>query len=643
MASDSPSRPGRAAAAGAALGAVSAVLLSAPALTRPFLPGLAFCVLLPASLGGLLGASLGLLPLGRGSWAAALGASLGAAPWLAVAAAPIARLPWAAALGALLAVGVASFAALPTRRLPRAVFPILPLLLFLIPRQGTIPLPGERPVVVLGFDAATWEVIDPWIRSRDLPAFAELRQDGATGVFRSEEPSASPRVWTTIATGVSPEKHRILSFASRRPELAAGRIWNEALAHGKRAGVVGWLVNWPPEAGLSFSTPAWPDGGDLSRPAAADFVKRMDMLHKSGVPLLSVQMLPLGLSAIAVSTADDAWRMLDDARVLVAAGDDETLVDSRLRLLRARLKTDLFLELLDRERPDFGALVTYPTDQFGHKYWLTHQPELFPSQSPEELRAHGDLILAAYAQADRTLGKVRARLDLERTTLFVVSDHGMEGLPESEGGGRLVKVSAEKLLPPLGLDQGLRSDYLNERLILTPATGGEAGTVALQRAAKVLGAIHFADREGGPWIVEEDDGRGYVAVRPVHRGRIPEGEIEFAGKRIPASALFFTDLESGRHTLHGICAVLGPGVLPGARIQDAGLRDLAPSALYALGLALPEALEGKPFQPCWSPEVLAARPPRSRPGALAPAPKVQGQSTDEDYTRRALQELGYAE
>ncbi len=64
-------------------------------------------------------------------------------------------------------------------------------------------------LLVVGIDGATWEVIDPMIASGRLPNIASLANRGAAGVLRSEEPTASPVVWTTLFTGKPPEEHGI--------------------------------------------------------------------------------------------------------------------------------------------------------------------------------------------------------------------------------------------------------------------------------------------------------------------------------------------------------------------------------------------------------------------------------------------------
>ncbi len=640
---ESPSpRPALPALAAAVLGAAVAVAASAPALSRPLLPGAAFVLLLPAGISLLLTGLLGWLPgLKRAPRAvAAVAALIAVAPWLAVAAAPLARFPLAAAVAGLAAGVIAITTVGQTKRCLAAL--LAAGLIFAFPQQGRIDLEGERSVLVLGFDAATWDSAQPLIDAGELPNFARLRSEGATGILMSEEPSASPRVWTTIATGVAPETHGILSFASSRQDLQAGRIWNETVDAGVRSGVVGWLVNWPPESGMGFSTPAWTDGGDAAIPDGAGFVKSMDILHKDGVSLADPRMIRLGLTAFAVSSADDAWRLLRDGLRLMKGVSPQDQ-DILMRMLRARLKAGLFLELLERERPAFSALVTYPTDQLGHKYWHYHEPQFFPSVDEEEASRYARVMIDAYVEADRVLGRILDRVDLDETTVILVSDHGIEALPEAEGGGKLVKVSAKALLGALGLKDQLRADYLTTRLILTPKQEGPEGLAALVEAEAALRAVRFADREGAPWEIDSDHERGFVTMKAVAGMESSEETVVAGEHRIPAKDLFFTDLETGRHHLRGVWGMIGPGVASGHWVEGADLIDVAPTALHALGLEVPADLDGEVLTGNWEASWMAEHPVRERPGPMAPPQQVQEAEVDEDYVNSNLTELGYAE
>ena len=67
-------------------------------------------------------------------------------------------------------------------------------------------------VLVVGIDGASFRVMDPLLRDGRLPNLARLIERGTRTALRSENPMASPVLWTTIATGQSRQDHGIEGF-----------------------------------------------------------------------------------------------------------------------------------------------------------------------------------------------------------------------------------------------------------------------------------------------------------------------------------------------------------------------------------------------------------------------------------------------
>jgi predicted AlkP superfamily phosphohydrolase/phosphomutase len=64
----------------------------------------------------------------------------------------------------------------------------------------------ERPVMVLGLDAADHELIERWTAEGKLPTFSKLLDRGAYGVLESTAGVFSGSAWISIATGCGPGK-----------------------------------------------------------------------------------------------------------------------------------------------------------------------------------------------------------------------------------------------------------------------------------------------------------------------------------------------------------------------------------------------------------------------------------------------------
>ena len=116
----------------------------------------------------------------------------------------------------------------------------------------------ERPrVVVLGFDGANWETMEPLMAAGKLPFLRRLRDEAAWGPLTTFKPTKSPVIWTSIATGKTMMKHGILDFVYleqndlqvpySNSEKREPSIWQILDATGRRSVVVNWFVTYPPD------------------------------------------------------------------------------------------------------------------------------------------------------------------------------------------------------------------------------------------------------------------------------------------------------------------------------------------------------------------------------------------------------------
>src|ERR1700722_318835 len=144
------------------------------------------------------------------------------------------------------------------------------------PESPTMP----RRLLLVGWDAADWQIIDPLMARGEMPHLAGLIANGARGNLATIYPPLSPMLWTTIATGKRPPEHGILGFTEPaedglfvHPISNLGRktkaLWNILNQNGKRSIVVGWWPSHPAEpirgAMVSEHFKLFP-GQDLSSP-----------------------------------------------------------------------------------------------------------------------------------------------------------------------------------------------------------------------------------------------------------------------------------------------------------------------------------------------------------------------------------------
>lgn len=117
--------------------------------------------------------------------------------------------------------------------------------------------PSDSPILLIGVDGLEWDIVLPMVRAGKMPETAKLMQRGTYGLLETFEPTMSPVIWTSIATGKGLDKHGIKHFAWRRPDeppqLYTNRhrktkaIWNIASDYGRRVAICGWWMTFPVE------------------------------------------------------------------------------------------------------------------------------------------------------------------------------------------------------------------------------------------------------------------------------------------------------------------------------------------------------------------------------------------------------------
>src|SRR5262249_7216369 len=82
------------------------------------------------------------------------------------------------------------------------------------PGPPVVPLPAaaRRRILVVGLDAADWQIALPLMGEGRMPNLARVVREGASGPLRSYDPMMSPLIWTTMVTGVGPDLHGIADF-----------------------------------------------------------------------------------------------------------------------------------------------------------------------------------------------------------------------------------------------------------------------------------------------------------------------------------------------------------------------------------------------------------------------------------------------
>jgi predicted AlkP superfamily phosphohydrolase/phosphomutase/Flp pilus assembly protein TadD len=294
------------------------------------------------------------------------------------------------------------------------------------------PAGGRVPVIWLGLDGLDWELLDRLAAGGRMPNWKRLAAEGYTARLRSYMPILSPVVWTTLATGVGPDVHRVLDFqevdpASGQKVPISGRsravpaIWNVASASGIAVGVVGWWGTHPAEEVKGFFV------SDHASPIL------FEGLPKEGVAFpasLSPGVEQISAREGTVSDAELA-RFVDLPvdEIARARASGEGLQNAIIALARTiaatRVETRIARELYDRNLPDLMMVYLEGTDVIGHVFASYVAPKL-ECVSDADFARYRRAVDEYYALVDRIIGQWMRRAEEDGATLIVNSDHGFK-------------------------------------------------------------------------------------------------------------------------------------------------------------------------------------------------------------------------
>lgn len=303
---------------------------------------------------------------------------------------------------------------------------------------------GEKPapkVMLIGIDAAEWDVIGPLLDQGKLPNFARLRDEGASGKLRSLEPlTKSPIIWASIATGKVPMKHGVSDFFVKRRAaerarlreagdtdespttsnlLRARPIWDILGSVGKRVGVVGWWTTWPAQPVNGFLVSDYVQYAYGSWPARAsqrtypDSLESLTAKERRSPESISWAELFQFVPPIDTTKATPRQEQLTRDLKWIVAGD----------LTFERIGLDLYR----RYHPDFFTVYFRGVDAVSHRYWDVDMPGIFnPPLTDAEYEWLKNVIRNYYIFTDGILGRFLDEAD-KNTTVIVCSDHGFGG------------------------------------------------------------------------------------------------------------------------------------------------------------------------------------------------------------------------
>jgi predicted AlkP superfamily phosphohydrolase/phosphomutase len=458
-------------------------------------------------------------------------------------------------------------------------------------------------VLIVGWDGADWDILDPLLEAGELPALAALIERGRRGVSRSCLPSHSWAAWPTFLTGRDPGGHGVFDIleyrpgAARRLPVSANSIlaptWPERVS---AAGKTTLLVNVP----LTYPPP------EIKGAVIAGGI----------VPPRTTYTWPPDLGArLEWPINGGSWTTF--------RGRPVDLVAELERLTRKRAAG--MRTLLDEEPWDVACLVFVSTDRAQHCL-LEYVHPGHPAFAEASASPVAERVRDLYRLLDRELASI-----LERTNdddlVVLMSDHGHHPCTRA--------VSMNKVLEHLGfLRFGAGSTLVNL------LSWGRVRTVARVvydrlglhgRVAVPTPPIDWARTTAYTSVVSTGEGVSVNLTGREPEGTVSRADYERVRDEVAQALLEFTD-DRGEHPVGAV--LRKEEVLSGPYLDRAPDLLLQAAPLYSLSHARRMVEDANWLSGDHRPEgVYVMAGPRIEAGA---GPEI----SLEDFAAQIAQEIG---
>jgi len=474
-------------------------------------------------------------------------------------------------------------------------------------------------IVVMGFDGATFSLIEPLVDKGKLPTFEKLMKRGVYGILKSTIPPVSAPAWVSFMTGKNPGKHGIFDFRHWNvkkydeselvdtTKIDGLKVWNILNSFGKKVGVINVPITYPPEKVNGFLITG------MLTPSLENYTYPSELKNELKDYIIDIESGGKFIPSFGKINKEKFFEELNE------------MVDSRLKNTLRLLKKDW----------DLFIIVFRFLDAAQHIFW----------EDKEYLEK-------LYKKADHILEAILKEI---KATVIVMSDHGFEAKSLKDvhindwlringylktkkeiKTSRFNKKKIVRFLSSLGLlnivwkiipskikekeireyknvDWSRTKAYFSPKHFAFPWVGieinlknkKEKGIVDPKDYEELREEIieklkELKDPETGEKVVEK-----IYRKEEIYKGNhlyeasdiIIKFKHPYRGEKSLGNTAFITPtVESnikGEHEFNGIFMAFGRYIIKGEEIKNAEIIDIVPTILHIFGLALPEDLDGK--------------------------------------------------
>jgi predicted AlkP superfamily phosphohydrolase/phosphomutase len=489
----------------------------------------------------------------------------------------------------------------------------------------------SKKVIIVGWDGATFKVLEPLIDKGLLPNLAALKKAGTFGVLESVLPTLTPTAWATFATGKNPGRHGCYDWFKNEGSLKKRKLVSSNDIEGEtfyelleRAGKKPILINLPLSSpsrvrdGIVVSSFLAGEEVSVHPPELVEGIKEFADFRpffKAYEEYRSEEEFVADVRAIAQSRFALAKRLFEEEWdlffCLFSASDwiqhkipsvvEGNLSESALELFK---DLDRYLGYFVKNLPGGGALFLISDHgfkvyegEFAVNRWLEEEGYLVrrAGDNPTERQRFRDA-------GESFPGKFRWGYFLLGRSAFLYTAVGLFARALS----RFFPVPFLKRLGRLGLEV----DPFRTIAYSPPGTSGEIylnrrgvfedGLLSESRAEEVkeeivtkLGEEFSSRKRGKRWkVYAREDLYGEDCLKSCP-------DIILEPLTFFASSGFQHELLSlgkrAEHDRKGVFFARGPRLPQGVKVEGVRLEDIAPTILKEFGISSSEEMEGKPL------------------------------------------------
>ncbi|QEG20838.1 alkaline phosphatase family protein [Mariniblastus fucicola] len=286
---------------------------------------------------------------------------------------------------------------------------------------------AKKKVLLIGWDGADWEHINPLMDEGLLPTLEGLVNEGTMANLATLQPVLSPMLWNSVATCKFADKHGIHGFVEpdenggARPYSSVSRktkaLWNIFSQNGIRSNVINWWASHPAEkidgcvvSNLFGGVRIDPESGWQITPGTVhpeekeSFYAQMKFFPNE---IGQEHILPFIPLAAEIDQKKDK-RLSSFAKTFAEMMTTHSVATGVMEL----------------EPWDFMAIYYTGIDHFSHGFMEYHPPKL-PRISEKDFEIYKDVVKGAYQFHDMMLARILELAD-ENTTIVLCSDHGFQ-------------------------------------------------------------------------------------------------------------------------------------------------------------------------------------------------------------------------